>query len=121
MGPHGRGGQWVSRARGYWPDAAPAERRASLIAVWGAIVAALEGEIAGAAGALALPDPAAPAATLKAFEDQLDAVVCAWVGVCVLEGRARALGDGDAAIWTPDPRSPPPPYGDRMPASPEPV
>ena len=30
-----------------------------------------------------------------------DAVVCAWVGVCVAEGRAEALGDAESAIWVP--------------------
>ena len=43
---------------------------------------------------------------LKAFEDQLDAVVCAWVGVCILENRAESYGEEqldarDSAIWIP--------------------
>jgi predicted RNase H-like nuclease len=40
---------------------------------------------------------------MKAFEDMLDAVVCAWIGVTVLEGRARAYGDERSAIWIPEP------------------
>ena len=51
-----------------------------------------------------LPLADAPTRALKAFEDQLDAVVCAWVGVCALEGRARAYGDAESAIWVPHPR-----------------
>jgi predicted RNase H-like nuclease len=39
----------------------------------------------------------------KAFEDTLDAAICAWVGVCALEGRAEALGDAVSAIWVPLP------------------
>lgn len=39
---------------------------------------------------------------LKRFEDTLDALVCAWVGACYLEGRAECYGDADAAIWVPE-------------------
>jgi len=39
----------------------------------------------------------------KAYEDKLDAVVCAAVGICVLEGRAAPFGDEDSAIWVPTP------------------
>ena len=38
---------------------------------------------------------------VEEMEDALDAVVCAWVGVCALEGRAKAYGDPDSAIWVP--------------------
>ncbi|MCM2500652.1 DUF429 domain-containing protein [Neorhizobium galegae] len=41
---------------------------------------------------------------LEAFEDMLDAVVCAWIGACVLDGRARAYGDEASAIWVPRPQ-----------------
>ncbi len=40
-------------------------------------------------------------ASLKRYEDALDALVCAWVGARYLEGNATAYGDGDAAIWVP--------------------
>ena len=36
---------------------------------------------------------------VKAYEDKLDAVVCAWVGICALEGRAMPFGDRNSAIW----------------------
>lgn len=41
---------------------------------------------------------------VKAYEDALDAVVCAWVGVCALEGRAAPFGNEESAIWIPRPR-----------------
>ena len=41
-------------------------------------------------------------AALKRYEDSLDALVCAWVGVEYLAGRAVPLGDDDAAIWCPE-------------------
>jgi predicted RNase H-like nuclease len=36
---------------------------------------------------------------LKSEEDKVDALICAWVGIQVLEGKATALGDEMAAIW----------------------
>jgi predicted RNase H-like nuclease len=39
---------------------------------------------------------------MKAFEDALDAVVCAWVGACVMDGKAVAYGDDVSAIWVPE-------------------
>ncbi len=59
-------------------------------------------KIAGVVNALPAPDPAASGVALKAFEDILDAVVCAWVGACALEGRARPFGDEVSAIWFPN-------------------
>jgi hypothetical protein len=38
---------------------------------------------------------------LKAFENQLDAVLCAWIAVCALDGRAAPLGDQASAILIP--------------------
>lgn len=89
------------KMRKYWPELGPADRRARLVAQWSDIVAALEDEIDGVVTALPLPDLVAPRHQLKAFEDMLDAVVSAWVGICVLEGRAVSFGDGDSAIWIP--------------------
>jgi hypothetical protein len=40
----------------------------------------------------------------KAWEDVIDAIVCCWVGVEWLAGRAKAYGDDDAAIWVPRPQ-----------------
>jgi len=40
---------------------------------------------------------------LKAYEDALDAIVCAWVAICALEGRAAPFGDDASAIWIPLP------------------
>ena len=57
--------------------------------------------IAGVAAALAVPAPDARGWRLKAFEDRLDAVVCAAVAIAALDGRAVAYGDGEGAIWVP--------------------
>lgn len=91
----------VGRARAYWPELSPLRRREALICQWETIVGSLEAEIEGVVEALPLPLATVRLSALKAYEDQLDAVVCAWVGVCMLEGRAVAYGDADAAIWIP--------------------
>ncbi|MEK6475962.1 DUF429 domain-containing protein [Catalinimonas sp. 4WD22] len=41
-------------------------------------------------------------AYLKAYEDQLDAIVCALTGYDFLQGKAMALGDETSAIWIPN-------------------
>lgn len=39
----------------------------------------------------------------KKGEDLLDALVCAWIGLVCLEGRAIPFGDENASIWIPRP------------------
>lgn len=50
---------------------------------------------------LEVPRDGAPLRELKAFEDTVDALVCAWVGVKYLSGGAFPYGDSTAAIWIP--------------------
>ena len=96
----------LARARRYWPDATPRQRRERLLAEWRRILVTLRRVIAG----IDLPLPADPperASGMKRYEDALDALVCAWVGIEFLEGRAIAFGDATAAIWSPaEPRAP---------------
>ncbi|RIK83075.1 MAG: DUF429 domain-containing protein [Hyphomicrobiales bacterium] len=91
----------VSKTRSYWRTETPANRRCRLLEQWVAIITALESEIAGVSAMLPVPQHTAATWELKAFEDALDAVICAWVGICALEGRAIPYGDDDAAIWIP--------------------
>jgi predicted RNase H-like nuclease len=51
--------------------------------------------------ALRPPAPEIRGWRLKAYEDRLDAVVCAAVAIAGLKGDARAFGDENAAIWVP--------------------
>lgn len=94
----------ASKVGTYWPSVGRAERRTRLYQQWREIVIALEGEIGGVT--VALPELALDASIVdvKAYEDMLDAIICAWVGVCALEGRAVPYGNDDAAIWIPRPR-----------------
>ncbi len=79
-----------------------------IIGVWRLIVDRLEVEIRGAAAALRPPRTKEcidqlsghmRGAFLKAYEDRLDAVVSAWIGVAALRGEATPNGDDRSAIW----------------------
>jgi predicted RNase H-like nuclease len=92
-----------SKVRRYWPSSSSSERRNWLYQQWTDITALLERHITGVEAALkGLPENAS-ALRMKAYEDMLDAIVCAWVGTCFLEGKAIAFGDADSAIWIPKP------------------
>lgn len=85
----------------YWPALSLDERHLNLRAVWARIVEALERRIGGVAERLPRPDPEVRGWRLKAYEDRLDAVICAAVAIACLHGEATAFGDDDAAIWVP--------------------
>jgi predicted RNase H-like nuclease len=93
------------KVRSYWPESDLLERRIRLYRQWSEIVALLEDQIAGVK--LALPDlnMNASGREIKAFEDKLDAIVCAWVAVRVLLGKASSYGNQHSAIWIPNPVS----------------
>jgi predicted RNase H-like nuclease len=88
----------VSRSRRYWPDETPAGRRERLLEAWHTILAALQQRIEVP---LELPSSFASFSEMKRYEDALDAILCAWVAIEFLKGNAEALGDEQAAIWTP--------------------
>nr|CAD6416811.1 hypothetical protein REQ54_01623 [Rhizobium sp. Q54] len=90
-----------AKTRKYWPEDLPSGRRARLLEVWNRIIGLLDEKIRGVAAALPLPEMDSRAHEMKAFEDTLDAVVCAWVGACAIDGKAEALGDETSAIWVP--------------------
>ena len=50
---------------------------------------------------MAIPEEVRPS-VMKGIEDEIDAVICAWVGAKYVEGEARAYGDRDAAVWCPE-------------------
>jgi predicted RNase H-like nuclease len=91
----------ASKVRSYWPNATPSERRLRLYESWCEIVTLLDAQIGGVAAALPGLALHATIVELKAYEDSLDAVVCAWVAICALEGKARPFGDENSAIWIP--------------------
>jgi predicted RNase H-like nuclease len=95
----------VSRVRAYWPSLTPLQRRSRLFRQWRKIVTLLENEITGVKEGLPMLGLSASGLEVKAYEDTLDAIICAWVAVCALEGRATSFGDENSAIWIPNPLS----------------
>ena len=91
----------VSKAGRYWKDSNKAQRISLLLSEFQNIYNALVKVF----GPIALPLPAADSisslSVLKRYEDTLDALVCAWVGVLYMQGAAVPLGDDKAAIWCP--------------------
>jgi predicted RNase H-like nuclease len=97
----------TSRLLQYWPGATTAKRWQNVCDNLDKLRRALAREIEGV-------DRIFPSAhkilklgrrgLLKNFEDALDAVVCAWIGIQILQGRALAYGDRAGAIWVPRPR-----------------
>jgi predicted RNase H-like nuclease len=85
----------------YWPDLSIERRHRKLREVWARIVEALDRRIAGVRAALPLPAPDVRGWPLKAFEDKLDAVVCAAVAAAALDGKAVPHGDAEGTIWVP--------------------
>ena len=76
--------------------ATPTERRVLLHRQWSEIVTA------GVVAALpSLEEINASGTEVKAYEDALDAIICAWVAICGLEGRAAPFGDENSSIWIP--------------------
>jgi predicted RNase H-like nuclease len=99
----------AGKIRAYWGNLELAERKAKLLDRWAGIATDLDNVIAGASAFLPLPGADAAGWKLKAHEDVLDAVVCAWVASVALNGQAVPFGDDDAAIWIPAP------HGTRVP------
>ncbi len=88
----------VSKVRNYWPTSTTVERRTFLFQEWARIIALLETRIVGVESALPKLLADTNGNELKAYEDKLDAVVCAWVAICALEGQAKPFGDQQSAI-----------------------
>lgn len=86
----------VSKTNRYWPGQSVQKRIRNLVTVWQRILGRL-GEHVGFE--MEIPRKPRSLAALKRYEDGLDALVCAWVGIRFLAGGAKAMGDSEAAIW----------------------
>jgi predicted RNase H-like nuclease len=97
----------VGKTKTYWRNATPETRRSSVLLSLKSIVEALD-EVIGGVSACVEPALAVVEsfAALKPAEDLIDAIVSAWVGTTILEGRAAPFGDKDSAIWIPRPLEP---------------
>jgi predicted RNase H-like nuclease len=92
----------VSKARKYWPGELVPGRIRKLLSEFTAVHRSLGEVFDGLMLELPEPENVRSLSALKRYEDALDALVCAWVGVEYLAGRAVPLGDDDAAIWCPE-------------------
>jgi predicted RNase H-like nuclease len=95
----------IAKSASYYRNLEPRERRTRIVTTWREILFELTRVIANVT--LELP-PSSQLATipnseLKRYEDTIDALICAWIGVNYLEGRCEAFGDEHAAIWLPLP------------------
>lgn len=95
----------LAKTRTYWKDLNPSERKQRLTAMWAEIGDALDNHVNGCATKMTFVHPSSAGFELKAAEDCLDAMVCAWVAIEALAGRCKPFGDEEAAIWIPGPRN----------------
>jgi predicted RNase H-like nuclease len=86
----------LARITQYWPDLSADDRRHALLAEWAKLRRALATRIEGVS--LRVPTTAT-LASLKRFEDALDALICAWIGSEYLANHVRPYGDATAAVW----------------------
>ena len=101
----------VSRIWRYWPGMALEARWRQVVKQLGTLRDALAERIEGVA--TAIPEPCwvleqgwrRRRRLLKGIEDALDALICAYVGMEFLSGRATPFGDEEASIWIPRDRS----------------
>jgi predicted RNase H-like nuclease len=91
----------VSRSGRYWPGTTVTKRIGCLLEQMRRIALGLEGRLGPTGFRLPNADRVPSLAHLKRYENALDALVCAWVGACILDGTAVAFGDDTAAIWVP--------------------
>jgi predicted RNase H-like nuclease len=87
----------VAKSKKYWPKLSLSDRSAKIAGMLQEILAELSKAISG----IKPPENTKQLSGLKPMEDQVDALVCAWVGIQVIEGNATAVGDDEAAIWLP--------------------
>lgn len=92
----------VVKSNKYWPERNVRQRIAALLDEFGNIRDELAKVFAPLQFPLPAPQQVPSLAALKPYEDALDALVCAWVGVKYRQGNARAYGDATAAIWCPN-------------------
>jgi predicted RNase H-like nuclease len=93
----------VSKSLKYWPGTDRQTRIANLLEQFSRIHEALARKIHDIPPIVPDASAVATLTSLKRFEDALDALVCAWVGMRYLGGKAVAYGNDTAAIWVPGP------------------
>lgn len=92
----------VSKSGRYWKRTSVPVRIANLLAEFEAIRDALQADLGDLPLHLPRATEVSTLSELKRYEDSLDSVVCAWVGLRFLQDRALPYGDSTSAVWVPD-------------------
>lgn len=91
----------AGKSLNYWPGRSPRNRIALLLENFQTIITVLGKHIDDIVLPLPTPTEVITLTSLKRYEDAIDALICAWVGICYLNGTAEPYGDETAAIWVP--------------------
>jgi predicted RNase H-like nuclease len=91
----------ISKSKKYWPNADIEQRKKNLLFQFQAICAGLTSVFGKLDLVLPEPNDFRTLSFLKRYEDTLDALICAWVGVQFIANKTIPLGDSTAAIWCP--------------------
>jgi predicted RNase H-like nuclease len=89
----------VTKTKTYWPKLGLEQRMENVARILEDIRISLSAHISKIP--LIVPDQPTGLSNLKPVEDMIDALLCAWVGILILGGKARAFGDENASIWLP--------------------
>jgi predicted RNase H-like nuclease len=92
----------VSKSHRYWPSDPVTQRIDHLLQAFNTILTGLQQHIDSLPSLLPSRSTITSLSSLKQYEDALDALVCAWVGIQYLTRSAKAYGNSAAAIWLPD-------------------
>lgn len=91
----------VSKRNKFWKQQSPDAKKNNLTQAFNRILACLNEKFININLKIPASDDFCSFADLKRYEDALDSLICAWVGVLYLEGSCIPYGDNKAAIWIP--------------------
>lgn len=92
----------VAKSLSYWPETTITQRIETLLKKFRVILRALVNAISPVGFYLPSTENVPTLSALKRYEDAIDALVCAWMGIRYLEGSVCPFGDETAAIWCPN-------------------
>ncbi len=92
----------VAKSLRYWPDLDIRDRIVHLLDEFKRIERALSDAFGYTRLKIPKASEVSTLAALKRYEDSIDALVCAWIGVQYVSGAAKPYGDHTAAIWIPE-------------------
>lgn len=91
----------VGKTKSYWPNDPLPTRIQKLQCEHHRILDGLRSKINGIESKFPKRAQVKTLSSLKPYEDAVDALICAWVGIMHIHHRAKPYGDENAAIWIP--------------------